>query len=44
MCQGAPLKDECDLIKAKGRGVNEQVNVRIQIRDLDKDEVEVLTM
>ena len=39
MCEEAPLKDEFDLIEAKGRGVNEQVNVRIQIKDLDEDEI-----
>ena len=44
MCQEAPLEDEFDLIEAKCRGVNEQVNVRIYIGNLDKDEVEVLTM
>ena len=44
MCQEAPLEDEFDLIEAKCRGVNKQVNVRIYIGNLDKDEVEVLTM
>jgi hypothetical protein len=40
----SPLKDEFDLIEAKGGGVNEQVNVMIQIKDIDKNEIEVLTM
>ena len=44
LCQEAPFEDEFDLIEAKCRGVNEQVNVGVYIRDLDKDEVEVLTM
>jgi len=44
LCQEAPFEDEFDLIEAKGRGVNEQVNFGIYIRDLDKYEVEVLTM
>ena len=44
MCKEAPLKNEFDLIDVKGRGMNEQINVKIQIRDLNKDEVEVLTM
>ena len=29
LCQEAPFEDEFDLIKAKGRGVNEQVNFGI---------------
>lgn len=40
----APLEDELDLIELKCWGVNEQVNIRIYIGNLDKDEVEVLTM
>ena len=44
LCQEAPFKDEFDLIEAKDRGVNEQVNFMIHIRDLDKYEVEVLIM
>jgi hypothetical protein len=39
-----PFEDEFDLIEAECRGVNEQVNVGVHIRDLDKDKVEVLTM
>ena len=37
-------EDEFDLIEAKYGGVNEQVVVRVYIRDLDKNEVEVLTI
>ena len=44
LCQEAPFKDEFDLIEAKCRGVNEQVNARVYIRDLNKDEIDVLTM
>jgi hypothetical protein len=44
LCQEAPFKDEFDLIEAKDRGVNEQVNFRIYIRNLDKYEVEVHTI
>jgi hypothetical protein len=44
LCQEAPFEDEFDLFQAKGRGVNEQINYGIYIRDLDKYEVEVLTM
>ena len=29
MCQEAPFEDEFDLIEAKCRGVNEQVNVKV---------------
>ena len=29
LCQEAPLEDEFDLIEAKCRGMNEQVNVRV---------------
>ena len=29
LCQEAPFEDEFDLIEAKGRGVNEQVNFGI---------------
>ena len=44
LCQEAPFEDEFDLIEAKCRGVNEQVNFGVYIGDLDKCEVEVLTM
>ena len=44
MCQETPFEDEFHLIEARCRGVNEQVNVGVYIRDLDKDEVEVLAM
>ena len=42
--QAAPVKDEIDLIEAKYWGVNKQVNFGVYIRDLNKDEVEVLEM
>ena len=44
LCQNAPFENEFDLIEAKGRGVNEQVNFGIYIRHLDKYEVEVFTV
>ena len=44
LCQESPLEDEFDIIEAKCWGVNEQVNVAVYIWDLNKDEVEVLTM
>ena len=44
MCQEAPFYNEFELIAAKCRGVNEQVNFGVYIRDLNKDEVEVLAM
>ena len=44
MCHEAPFEDEFDLIKAKGRGMNEQVNFGVYIRFLDKYEVEVFIM
>lgn len=43
-CQKVPLKDEFDIIEAKGGGVNEQVYIRIQISDLDKNKEKMLTM
>lgn len=42
--QEVPLENECDLTKAKCWDVNEQIYVRIYIRNLHKDEVHVLTM
>ena len=42
--QEAPFEDEFDLIEAKGRGVNEQINFGIYIRYLDKYEIKVFTM
>jgi hypothetical protein len=36
--------DEFDLIEAKCHGVNEQVNFRVYIRNLNKNEEEMLTM
>ena len=44
LCQEAPFKDEFDLIEAKCRGVNEQVNFGVYITHLDKYEVKVFTM
>ena len=45
MCQKTPFQfNEFDLIEAKCWGVNEHVNVKVYIRDLNKDEIEVLTM
>ena len=44
MCQEGPFEDEFDLIQAKCRGVNEQVNIMIYIGNLDKMEIQVLTM
>lgn len=44
LCQKAPLKNEFDLIEAECWGVNEQFSNMIYIRDLDKDEIKVLTM
>jgi hypothetical protein len=40
LCQEAPFEDEFDLIETKYRGVNKQIN----FKNLDKNEVEVLTM
>jgi hypothetical protein len=34
--QEAPFEDEFNLIEAKCRGVGEQVNFGVYIRDLDK--------
>ena len=44
MCQKAPFKDEFDFIEAKCWGVNEQIHLRIQIRNLDEDVIEMLTI
>ena len=44
LCQEAPFENEFDVIEAKCRGVNEQVNFGVYIGDLDKYEVEVFTM
>ena len=44
MCQKTPFEDEFDFIEAKGRGVNEQIHFRIQIRNLDEDVIEMLTI
>lgn len=44
MCQEVPFQDEFDLIEAKCWGVNEQVNVKVCIRNLNKDAVQVLAM
>ena len=44
MCKKFPFEDEFDFIEAKGRGVNEQINFRIQIRNLDEDVIQMLTI
>jgi hypothetical protein len=44
LCQETLFENEFDLIEAKGRGVIEKVNLGVYIRDLDKYEVEMLTM
>jgi hypothetical protein len=44
LCQEPPLEDEFDLIEAKCQGMNEQINVMIYIGNLDKNEIEVLTI
>ena len=44
LCQEAPFNNEFNLIGAKYRDVNDQVNFGVYIRDLDKYKVEVLTM
>jgi hypothetical protein len=44
LCQEAPFENEFNLIEFKSRDVNEQVNFRVYIRDLDKYEVDVLRM
>ena len=42
LCQKTPFEDEFDLIKAKRRGVNEQLHFRIQIENLDEDVIQML--
>jgi hypothetical protein len=37
--QETPFEDEFDLIEAAGRGMNEQVNFGVYIKDLDKYEI-----
>ena len=44
LCQEAPVENEFYLIEAKCWGMNKQVNIRIYIGNLDKDEIKVLTM
>jgi hypothetical protein len=44
LCEEAPFEDKFNLIKAKGRDVNEQVYFGVYIRILNKYEVEVFTM
>lgn len=44
MCQKTFLVDEFDLIEAKCQDINEQINVKIYIENLDKNEVDVLTI
>ena len=44
MCQKTPFEDEFDFIEAKGRVVNEQIYFQIQIRNLDEDIIQMLTI
>ena len=44
LCQEPPFEDEFDLIEAKCRGVNEQIHFRIQIRNLDENVIQMLTI
>ena len=44
MSQEASLYDEFDLIETKCRGVYEQMYFRIQIRNLDEDVIQMLTI
>jgi hypothetical protein len=44
LCQNTPFEDEFDFIEAKCRGVNEQIHFRIQIKNLDEDVIQVLTI
>ena len=44
MCQEASLKNEFNLIEAKGWGADKQVHIWIQIGNFDEDIVEVLTI
>ena len=34
LCQEAPFEDEFDLMEAKSKGVNEQINFRVYTRTL----------
>ena len=44
MCQETSLHDEFDLIEAKCRGVYERIYICIQIRNLDEDVIQMLTI
>jgi hypothetical protein len=44
LCQKTPFEDEFDFIEAKCRGVNKQIHFRIQIRNLNEDVIERLTI
>jgi hypothetical protein len=44
MSQKTPFKDKFDFIEAKCWGVNEKIYFRIQIRNLDEDLIEMLTI
>ena len=44
MCQETSLHDEFDLIETKCRGVYERIYIRIQIRNLDEDVIQMLTI
>ena len=44
MCQETSLHDEFDLIETKCQGVYEKIHIRIQIRNLDEDVLQMLTI
>ena len=44
LSQETSLHDEFDLIETKCRGVYEQIHFRIQIRNLDEDVIQMLTI
>jgi hypothetical protein len=44
MCQETSLYDEFDLIETKCRGMYEQIHFSIQIRNLDEDVIQMLTI
>ena len=44
MYQKNPFEEEFDFIEAKCQGMNEQIHFRIQIRNLDEDVIEMLTI
>jgi hypothetical protein len=44
LCQKTPFEDEFDFVEAKCRGVNELIHFHIQIRNLDEDVIQMLTI